>query len=147
MLPHPSGSEAALVDLDLAAQDADHVEAQHPGPLAGLGAEALGEPPDATLLRPGDRLGGMAESVGRAGLDLREHQRVAPAQDQVELAVAAAPVAGYDLVAGGLVPAGRDPLAVGAEALAGDGHGGTAISPGPCGTTRGRCRPSGAPRC
>ena len=91
-------SESAHDVLDLGwtgalRQHADDVEAQL-APLAGVG----GEPPGSRGSQPSylgvvNRLDRDAEPSTAAGLHLAEHDVLAVAQDQVDLAVRAAPVA------------------------------------------------------
>ena len=92
------------------------------------------------LLGAGDGLGRGAVGVRAAGLDLAEHQRAPVGQHEVDLAVAAAPVAADHGVAPRLVPARRQRLAPGAQRPPAGGHPWRPLTPAPA-------RRAGAPRC
>ena len=84
-----------------------HIEAD--GAALGIvPQEPRGQASDAALLGHAHRLGRHAEAAGGAALDLAEHHRPIPADHEVKLPVAAAPVAGQDLVAGGLKGGSQD---------------------------------------
>ena len=74
-------------------EHADDVEPQLRGVLVVRGQPALGQHAQPALLGRGHRLDRMAVADPAAGLDLAEDERVAVAGDDVELALAAAPVA------------------------------------------------------
>src|SRR5947209_9668402 len=94
-----SGLERALHDLDLAGEHGGHVEADLHRPHAGVVGEPAGsEVAEPRLLGPGDGLDGRAEGIRAAALHLAEHESPSPADDQVELAVTASPIAGHDVV-------------------------------------------------
>ena len=107
------------------------------------GQPALGEGAQPALLDRGHRLDGMAEADAAAGLDLAKHERVALAGHDIELALAAAPVAVEDAQARVGQIGGGDALAVDAK-VRGGGHattlaGTAAASPYPvpiCGRRR-----------
>src|SRR5262245_3601218 len=103
------GSERVADHLDLGSappsrEHRDDVEAEGPRPDAVLPEPAGRERADAALLRDGHRLGGHPEAIAAAGLDLAEHDESVGADDEVELAVATAPVAVEHDVARRLVP-------------------------------------------
>jgi len=107
-------SERTLQDLDLTAQDRSHIEPQF-GRATSKSGSALTEPaggqaPNARLLSQRHRLEGLTKSPPATGLDLAENERRSPAEDEVQLALAAAPVALDHLVAAGLVPRRRSLL-------------------------------------
>jgi hypothetical protein len=93
----------------VAGEDRHDVEAHRGRARAGGLQVAEGEAAEAQLLRAGDRLERAAEPVGAARLHLHEHEQAAAGDHEVELAVAATPVAVDDAVAAGPVP-GRRPL-------------------------------------
>jgi len=76
-----------------------------------LGEVTDGEHPQPALLGRRHGLGRQTEPVGRAGLDLTEHQVALSLEHQVDLALAAAPVARDHPVAPGEVPVGGELLA------------------------------------
>ena len=96
-------------------QHADDVEAQFGRVLVVRGEPALGQDPESALLDVADRFNGVAKADRAAGLDLAEDERVAVAGDDVELAVAAAPVPVEDAQAAVGQVGGGDALTVGAE--------------------------------
>ena len=77
-------------------QHGDDVEADLDPPGPRLREPLVGEPPDPGRLRPRDRLHGQAVADPGAGLDLADHEAVPVGRDDVELAVAPAPVPGQD---------------------------------------------------
>ena len=79
---------------------------------------AGGQPPDPGLLRRPDGLRGCTESGPRAGLHLAEDDRPAETNDEIQLALPAAPVAVQDLVPVLQVPGRSLVLAGGAEGAA-----------------------------
>ena len=89
--------------------------------LVVRGQPPLGEHAQPALLGRGHRLDRVAVADAAARLDLAEDEGVALAGDDVELALAAAPVAVEDAQAGVGQEGGRDALAVGAE-VGGGGH-------------------------
>ena len=80
------------------------------------------EDTDPSLLERGDRLGGRPEPVGATCLDLDEDDDVPTHHHQVELALAATPVAGDDPVAPAAVPGCRPVLPRRAERPTPVGH-------------------------
>src|SRR6476469_9473153 len=88
-------SERALHDLDRAVEDRRDIEADLLGPYRRAVLQpARRQAAQAGLLGVADRLHRRAEGGRRARLDLAEDEDPLVPHDEVELAVAAAPVAG-----------------------------------------------------
>src|SRR5690606_1773473 len=106
------------------AQHRDDVDAHLGGPGAVLAQPAPGQPPQPLELDGAHGLGRVAEPGTAAGLDLDERDGAGPrvAGDDVDLALAAAPVAVEDLVAVLAEHRCGDALATGAELVL-RGHG------------------------
>lgn len=98
-------SEGTFDDLQLAAENGGHIEADLPWPQGAILFQPPGrKPADPGPLLDGDGFSRDPEGVGGAGLHLAEHVGAALAEDEVQFAVSAPPVAGDYLVPAGFIP-------------------------------------------
>lgn len=86
--------------------DLDHVETNLDESLVTPIEPAQGRGPKTALLAMVDRSDAPTEAIASPGLDLDEGHVAAPGDDEIELTLAAAPVASQHPVAGPAVPTG-----------------------------------------